>query len=109
MYNFFYKKIIVSGKKVPIHIQSNPSVGFYNTPNLELFITKQFKIIQINTSPKLTEIVTDNTITTNIQRILNEIKRQVEEQEKPKGKIGMTLSDALKKQQKRLRHSRYKW
>lgn len=108
---YFQKKIRFSGKQISIRMQSNPLNGFYMTPNLELFITKEFKIIQIKAIPKLKEILTDYTIEENIKQILNELERKLKEEgkiEKDDRKIKMTLSNALKKQQKRLRKN-HKW
>jgi uncharacterized protein (UPF0147 family) len=87
-------------------MQSNPLNGFYKTPTLELFITKEFKIIQIKAIPKLKEILTDDTIKKNIQQILNELERKLKEERKIEKdrKIEMRLSNTLQKHQKRLRN-----
>ena len=101
----FQKKIRFDGKEIPIRMQSNPVNGFYKTSNLELFITKEFNIIQIKVSSKLREIFTDDKIREMIQQTLDKLETKLKQERNnvSKTKMTLTLSKALQKQQKWLR------
>jgi len=86
-------------------MQSNPVNGFYSTPNLELFITKEFNIIQIKVRPILRVIFTDDKIREIIQQTLDKLKTKLKQERNnvSKTKMTMKLSKDLRKKQKQLR------